>query len=216
MVPIIVFVAGVAVGISICKFYDFIKANQTAQSNNSHDTPIRPMPGTPSFTGQENIETSTLNISSLEPIMRKYNVNIQASNCLYLLCNKIKNVTYKNLLEAILATRSGEELIKYINNVNIETFSFPNTSAPKGRYNIPLPVIDQLLASDSISTGTTDYRKKVETLINAAYAYAVIRVKDNFSFEWRKLIEAHENGNNLEPYYNDLIKEIKLSRDLLD
>lgn len=217
MVPIFIFVAGVAVGIGACKFYDVLKNNQDdngarpldipqSQINRYHTQP----------TERHTANTSSLDISPLENIMKKYGVDISSPNCLYLLCNQIKSSTYKNLLNNIIEnTTTGEDLISFINNVHIDTFSFPTANSSLGRYFIPMETIDQLLSESALALDSSEPKMKVETLINWAYASGVARLKKNFGFEFGKLIKAHEEGRDLQTYYNDIIKEIKISRDFM-
>ena len=161
--------------------------------------------------------TSNLDITPLVSIMRKYNVDITAPNCLYILCNQIKSNTYKSLLDDIIGnTNTGEDLISFINNVNIESFTYPNTASSKGCYFIPITTIDQLLTASAIVSDNSEPKAKVETLINSAYASAADRLKKNFGIEFGKLIKAYEEGRELQSYYNDIIKEIKISRDFMN
>lgn len=217
MVPFIIFVAGVAVGIGACKLYDVLKNNPDNSGTGHVDLPHANTYGSiiqPTERRTDN--TPNLDITPLEPIMRKYNVDITAPNCLYILCNQIKSSTYKSLLDDIIGkTNTGEELISFINNVNIESFSYPNTAFTKGSYFVPVKTIDQLLATSEIVANSSNPRAKVETLINSAYASAVERLKKNFGIEFSKLIKAYEEGRDLQSYYNDIIKEIKISRDFM-
>lgn len=216
MVPIITFIAGVAVGIAAKKLYDILKTG-SEPCDTKHVDPIQSNAAehTPKNIDNSNADVSNLDITSLEPIMSQYGVDITASNCLYILYNEIKSRTYKKLLDDIMEkTKTGEELISFINSVHIETFSFPDS--PTGRFFVPVPVINQLLSASAISSDKSDPKANVEILINAAYASAINRLKNNFGFEFSKLIKAYEKGGELQSYYNDIIKEIKLSRDFLD
>lgn len=217
MIPYIIFAAGVAVGIGACKLYDMLKDNLEArraryiepQQPRPHESVLQP-------TKSCNTPATQLDITSLEPIMRKYGVDISAPNCLYILCKQIKSNTYKSLLNDIIEkTKSGEELISLINNVHIEIFTFPDATSPKGCFFVPTTTIDQLLTASAIVSDNTDSKTKVEILINAAYASAINRLKKNFGYEFGKLIKAYEEGREVQSYYNDLIKEIKISRDFL-
>ena len=216
MVPILAFVAGVAVGVAVYKLYDILKndtdthdAIHIEQTQPRTDKHVAPLP-----VEKNSADTSKLDISPLEPIMEQYGVDITAANCLYILCNKIKSSTYKRLLYDIIEkTRTGEDLISFIKNVHIETFSFPDS--PTGRFFVPISTINQLLSASAISSDKSNPRANVEILINAAYASAIIRLKNNFGFEFSKLIKAYEEGRELRSYYNDIIKELKISRDFL-
>lgn len=217
MVPFVIFAAGVAVGIGAYKLYDVLKSNTETrgvrdtetQQQKTYESGAQPSDSC-------NATASKLDISSLEPIMRQYDVDISSINCLYILCNKIKSNTYKKLLDDIIGkTKTGEDLISFINNVHIETFAFPDTASPKGRFFIPITVIDQLLTASAITTDSTDSKAKVEMLINAAYASAINRLKANFGLEFSKLINAYEEGRDIQSYYNDIIKEIKISHNFL-
>lgn len=220
MVPVIAFTAGVAVGVGACKLYSFLKNNLNSagnvralpqagpNSNRPVAQPVRPA---------ENRSAGTsVDISPLEPIMRKYGVDISAPNCLYILCNLIKSRTYKKLLDDIIDnTKTGEELISYIDKLNIETFAYQDSPTAAGKYFVPVSTVDQLLSSSKLVCDTSDPKKKVEILINSAYASAVNRLKNNFGIEFGKLIKAYEEGRDLQSYYNDLINEIKVSRDFM-
>ena len=216
MVPFFTFVAGVAVGVVVCKLYDILKndtdthdAIHIEQTQSRTDKHVAPLP-----VEKNSAATSKLDISPLEPIMEQYGVDITAANCLYILCNKIKSGTYKRLLDDIIEkTRTGEDLISFIKNVHIETFSFPDS--PTGRFFVPISTINQLLSASAISSDKSNPRANVEILINTAYASAIIRLKNNFGFEFSKLIKAYEEGRELQSYYNDIIKELKISRDFL-
>lgn len=217
MIPFIIFVAGVAVGIGTCKLYDALKNNSETHGTR-YTEPHQPKPcGTVAQSPDRyNTATSKLDISSLESIMRQYGVDISSANCLYMLCNKIRSNTYKKLLDDIIGkTRTGEDLISFINNVHIETFSFPDEISSKSSFFIPFAAIDQLLTASEIVSDSTDYKVKVEMLINAAYASAIKRLKENFGIEFSKLISAYEEGRDIQSYYNDIIKEIKISYDFL-
>lgn len=61
-----------------------------------------------------------------------------------------------------------------------------------------------------------DTRKKIETLINIAYASAIERLKKNFGGEISKIIKAHGEHKELSSYYNDLINEVQISREFLN
>lgn len=217
MIPIIIFVAGVAVGIGSCKLYDMLKND----SNNRGARCIEPQYPKSYVSDVQQSKScdshaSDLDISSLESIMRQYGVDITASNCLYLLCSRIKSLTYKKLLDDIVEkTQTGEDLISYINGVHVETFAFPTGTSLNGRFFMPIATIEQLLSTSGIASGSTDPRTKVELLINAAYASSISRLKTNFGVEFSKLIKAHEEGRELQPFYNDIIKEVGVSRDFL-
>lgn len=217
MVPFVIFVAGVAVGIGACKLYDMLKSDSETRGAGYIEKPQpKPYESTAHTTNSRNTTASKLDISALEPIMRQNGVDISSANCLYILCNQIKSKTYKRILEDIVGkTKTGEDLISFINNVQIETFTFPDAASPKGCFFIPFSTIDQLLTASAITTDSTDPKAKVEMLINAAYASAVNRLKNNFGVEFNKLIKAHEEGREVNSYYNDLINEIKISRDFL-
>lgn len=217
MVPFIIFVAGVAIGIGACKLYDVLKNDSNSIGTRQMELPqFKPHKSTPQSTERRNVNTSNFDISPLESIMRQYGVDITSPNCLYILCNQIKSSTYKNLLDNIIgSTKTGKDLISFINNVQIETFSFPNAPSSIGRYFVPVTTIDQLINASSIVLGTSDPKVKVETLINSAYASAIDRLKKNFGIEFSKLIKAYEEGRDLQSYYNDIIKEINISRDFM-
>lgn len=224
MVPIFVFVAGVTVGVGACKLYDFLKnklnnagnVREFPQSGSNKNRPVVQSVLPVQSTESRSAGITDVDISPLEPIMRNYGVDISAPNCLYILCNLIKSNTYKKLLDDIIGnTRTGEELISYINKVDIETFTYPNSSAVAGKYFVPVSTIDQLLSSSKLVCDTSDPKKKVEILINSAYASAINRLKNNFGIEFGKLIKAYEEGRELQSYYNDLINEIKVSRDFM-
>ena len=217
MVPFFTFVAGVAIGVVVCKLYDILKNDTDTRDTAIHIEPtqsrtdkhVAPLP-----VERNSADASKLDISPLEPIMEQYGVDITAANCLYILCNKIKSSTYKRLLDDIIEkTGTGEDLISFIKNVHIETFSFPDS--PTGRFFVPISTINQLLSASAISSDKSNPRANVEILINAAYASAIIRLKNNFGFEFSKLIKAYEEGGELQSYYNDIIKELKISRDFL-
>ena len=217
MVPIIIFVAGVAVGIGSCKLYDMLKND----SNNRRTKSIEPLLPKSNVSDAPkskpcNSHASDLDISSLESIMRQFGVDITASNCLYLLCNRIKSLTYKKLLDDIVEkTQTGEELISYINSVHVETFAFPAGTSLNGCFFIPITAIEQLLTTSGIASESADPKTKVELLINAAYTSAISRLKTNFGVEFSKLINAYEEGRGLQPFYDDIIKEVSVSRDFL-
>lgn len=217
MVPIIIFVAGVAVGIGSCKLYDMLKNDSNnrgarcieSQYPKSYVSDVQQSKSCDSH-------ASDLDISSLESIMRRYGVDITASNCLYLLCSRIKSLTYKKLLDDIVEnTQTGEDLISYINSVHVETFAFPTGTSLNGRFFMPIATIEQLLSTSGIVSESTDPKTKVELLINAAYTSAISRLKTNFGVELSKLIKAYEEGRDLQPFYNDIIKEVGVSRDFL-
>lgn len=215
MVPFVIFVAGVAVGIGACKLYDVLKSDSETNGTGGVDcgesTPHKSV-----SQSTESCKAAKLDISSLESIMREHGVDISSANCLYILCNQIKSNTYKRLLDDIIGkTKTGEDLISFINNVHIETFTFPDAASPKGHFFIPITTIDQLLTASAIATDSTDPKAKVEMLINTAYASAINRLKKNFGIEFSKLINAYEEGHDVQSYYNDIIKEIKISRDFL-
>lgn len=217
MVPFIIFVAGVAVGIGACKLYDVLKNSPDSAETRHFNSPhINTYGSIMQPTGRRTNNTSNLDITPLVPIMRRYSVDITAPNCLYILCNQIKSSTYKSLLDDIIEnTKTGEDLISYINNVNIESFTYPNTESSKDSYFIPVTTIDQLLTASAIVADFSDPKTKVETLINSAYTSAIDRLKKNFGIEFGKLIKAYEEGRELQSYYNDIIKEIKISRDFM-
>lgn len=217
MVPFVIFVAGVAVGIGACKLYDVLKSDsETRGAGYIEKQQPKPYGSATQPTDSCNTTASKLDISALESIMRQHGVDISSANCLYILCNQIKSNTYKRLLDDIIGkTKTGEDLISFINNVHIETFTFPDAASPKGCFFIPITTIDQLLTASAIATDSTDPKAKVEMLINAAYASAINRLKKNFGIEFSKLINAYEEGHDVQSYYNDIIKEIKISRDFL-
>ena len=217
MVPFFTFVAGAVVGIAVCKLYDILKKDSDTRDAAIHIEPthsrtdkhVAPLP-----VEKNSADASKLDISSLEPIMKQYGVDITVANCLYILCNKIKSSTYKKLLDDIIGkTETGEELIAFVNSVHIETFSFPDS--PTGRFFVPVSTINQLLSASAISSDKSNPKANVEMLINAAYAAAINRLKSNFGVEFSKLIKAYEEGRDLQSYYNDIIKEIKVSREFL-
>lgn len=217
MVPFFIFVAGVAVGIGACKLYDVLKNNPDYRGTTYSGTP-QPQPNisVTQHTVRHASNTSSLDISPLGNIMRKYGVDISTPNCLYILCNQIKSSTYKNLLDDIIQnTKTGTDLISFINNVHIETFTYPNDTTSLGCYFIPITTIDQLLTDSAIVSDISNPKMKVEMLINSALASGVDRLKKNFGVEFGKLIKAYEEGRELQSYYNDIIKEIKISRDFL-
>ena len=217
MVPFIIFVAGVAVGIGACKLYDVLKNNPDNSGTGHVDLPHANTYGSiiqPTERRTDN--TPNLDITPLEPIMKKYNVDITAPNCLYILCNQIKSSTYKSLLDDIIEnTKTGSDLISFINNVHIETFIYPNNSSSLGSFFIPITTIDQLLKTSGIVSDFSNPKMNVEMLINSAFASGVDRLKKNFGIEFGKLIKAYEEGRELKSYYNDIIKEIKISREFL-
>lgn len=217
MVPFIIFVAGVAVGIGACKLYDVLKNDSETRGSGYMEKPQpKPYESTAQPTDSCNTTASKLDISALEPIMGQHGVDISSANCLYVLCNQIKSKTYKRILDDIIGkTKTAEDLVSFINNVQIETFAFPDATSPKGCFFIPIATIDQLLTASAIATDSTNPKAKVELLINAAYASAVNRLKNNFGVEFNKLIKAYEEGREVNSYYNDLINEIKISRDFL-
>lgn len=217
MVPFFIFVTGVAVGIGACKLYDVLK-NPDSSGTGNVDSPHANTSGSIiQPTERHSNNTSNLDITPLVPIMRKYNVDITTPNCLYILCNQIKSSTYKSLLEDIIGnTNTGEDFIFFIKNVNIANFTYPNTASSKGSYFIPITTIDQLLTASAIVSDNSEPRAKVETLINSAYSSAVDRLKKNFGIEFGKLIKAYEEGRELQSYYNEIIKEIKISRDFMN
>lgn len=212
MVPFIVFVSGVAVGVCACKLWDFLKENSMNidiskyQQEKSVTQPIKVSTG----------GSSKLDISLLFPIMERYDVDIYAPNCLYILCNKIKSITYKKLLDDIVeTTKTGEELIEFINKLHIETFTCPVNFSTNEHIYVSITTIDQLLSSFDVKTDISEPTKKVEMLINSAYMSAINRLKKNFGFELNRLLKAYENKEELVPYYNDIINEIKVSRDFI-
>ena len=217
MVPVIIFVAGVAVGIGAYKLYDILKNDSdTREAIHVEPTQSRVDKYVAQPREKNNADASKLDISSLEPIMRQYGVDITASSCLYILCNKIKSSTYKKLLDDIIEkTKTGEELISFVNSVHIEIFTFPDEPSSQGSLYIPISVIDQLSTSAAVVPNSTDPRMRVQMLINEAYASAINRLKKNFGIEFSKLIKAYEEGRELQCYYDDIIKEIKISRDFL-
>lgn len=218
MVPFIIFVAGVAVGIGAYKLYDVLKESpqNTGKSLTEFSQP-KPYKAKPQFTDSRNVNIDNFDISPLNPIMSKYGVDITSPNCLYILCNQIKSSTYKRLLDGILeSTKTGEELISFINSVHIETFTFPKATSSIGSHYIPVSAIDQLFAESKIRLDVYEPQFKIEMLINSAYASAIDRLKNNFGTEFSKLIKAYEEGRELQPYYNDIIKEIKISRDFMN
>lgn len=218
MVPIIIFVAGVAVGIGSCKLYDMLKNDSTNRGARCIEPqyPKSDVSDVQQSKPCDSQHASDLDISSLESIMRQYGVDITASNCLYLLCSRIKSLTYKKLLDDIVEnTQTGEDLISYINSVHVETFAFPTDTSLNGRFFIPIKIIEQLLSTSGIASESTDPKTKVELLINAAYTSAISRLKTNFGVEFSKLIKAYEEGRDLQPFYNDVIKEVGVSRDFL-
>lgn len=217
MVPFFIFVAGVAVGIGACKLYDVLK-NYPDNRGTTYSGTFQPQPNryVTQSTESHTADSSSLDISPLENIMRKYGVDISIPNCLYILCNQIKSSTYKSLLDEIIEnTKTGEDLISFINNVHIETFAYPNSTSSLGSFFIPITTIDQLLKTSGIVSDFSDPKMKVEMLINSAFASGVDRLKKNFGVEFGKLIKAYEEGRELKSYYNDIIKEIKISRDFL-
>lgn len=218
MIPFFIFVAGITVGIGTCKLYDVLKNNPNSPGTGHMDSPhVNTYGSTKKPMERCTNNTSNLDITPLVSIMRKYNVDITAPNCLYILCNQIKSNTYKSLLDDIIGnTNTGEDLISFINNVNIESFTYPNTASSKGCYFIPITTIDQLLTASEIISDNSEPKTKVETLINSAYASAADRLKKNFGIEFDKLIKAYEEGRELQSYYNDIIKEIKISRDFMN
>lgn len=217
MIPVIIFVAGVAVGVGACKLYDVLRH----YSDPAGAEKTEPQRTIQSSSVAQPIEhhydtTTKLDISSLESIMKQYGVDISAPNCLYMLCNKIKSNSYKRLLDNIIEnTSSGKDLISFIKKINIDVFIFPKAVSSQGCFFIPISTIDQLLTASAIATNCIEPRKKVELLINAAYASAIERFKKNFGNEFGKLIKAEEDGCDVQSYYNDIIKEIKVSRDFL-
>lgn len=216
VIPIAVAIGYIA-GLLSHKLYDVLK-NSQGNCEAKYAEPPKAIPREPTARPAESRNTSADNfdISSMESIMRKYGVDITVPNCLYILCSKIKSSTYKQLLDYIVEnTNTGEDLISYINNAHIETFKFPDAPTLQGKFFIPVATIDQLLTASSIAPDDTDAKTKVELLVNAAYASAINRLKNNFGFEFGKLIKAYEEGRELQPYYNDLIQEIKISRDFL-
>lgn len=217
MVPFIIFVAGVAVGIGAYKLYDVLKENpQNTGNSQTEFSQQKQYREKPQFTDGRNVNIDSFDISPLNSIMSKYGVDTSSPNCLYLLCNQIKSSTYKHLLDDILgSTKTGEELISFINSVHIETFTFPKATSSKGSHSIPISTIDQLFAESKIGLDVYEPQLKVEMLINSAYASAIDRLKNNFGTEFGKLIKAYEEGRELQPYYNDLIKEIKISSDFM-
>ncbi len=217
MVPFVIFVAGVAVGIGACKLYDVLKNDsETRRVKNMGTQQPKPYESVAQSIDTFNATASKLDISALEAIMTQYGVDISSANCLYILCNQIKSSTYKSLLDDVIGkTKTGEDLISFINNVHIETFVFPNSTLSKGCIFIPVTTIDQLLTASAIATDSIDPKAKVEMLINAAYASAIHRLRKNFGTEFSKLINAYEGGHDVQSYYNDIIKEIKISRDFL-
>lgn len=217
MVPFFVFVSGVAVGIGACKLYDVLKKSSDnlgpEHVDSSQSLPFRHITQTAQMS---TVGEAKLEISALDPIMKQYGVDITAPNCLYILCNQIKSSAYKRLLNDIIKkTNNGNELISFINNIHIETFTYPNTISSKASIYIPITTIDQLLAASTIVSGSSDPKLKVETLINSAYASAIDRLKKCFGVEFGKLIKAYEEGRELQSYYNDIINEIKISKDFL-
>lgn len=217
MVPFITFVSGVAVGVGACKLYEFLKGNGCVpfKENEIHKD-FRNRIAVPQSTTKNYDVSESIDISPLIPIMEEYGVDITATNGLYNLCNKIKSSTYKKLLDDIVEyTHNGDELITFIKNVKIETFEFPHKSSSLVKHTIPISTIDNLLSSSSISKNIDSPIKKIETLINVAYASGIDRLKKNYGVEFGKLISAYENNEDMESYYRDLIKEIEVSRSFL-
>ena len=218
MVPFIIFVAGVAVGIGSYKLYDSLKKYPEDMEKNQKEPP-QPKSNWikhQSSDDSSNVNNADFDISPLNHIMSKYGVDITSPNCLYILCNQIKSRTYQCILNDILEhTTTGKDLISFINNIHIETFSFPKATSSIGSVFIPLSTIDILFTESKIAAEVSDPKYKVEMLINMAYASAIDRLKNNFGTEFSKLIRAYEEGRDLQSYYNDIIREIKISRDFI-
>lgn len=218
MVQVLIFIGGAIVGYGICKLSDVFKDKQ-----NSHPTTSQPIVST--YRHNDNGATQAQNctspdvidISSLAPMMDRYGIDPSSDNSIYLLCSKIKTDTFKKLLDDIVKnTSNGDELLSYLDNVNIDRFTFPKDLKLSGKYFISKNSIDQLIVEYGIKNCNLDEYGKIETAINMAYASAIERLKKNFGGEISRLIKAHESHSDLTSYYNDLINEVQVSRDFLN
>lgn len=217
MVQVLIFVSGAIVGFGLCKLTEVFKDKQDSRET------IMPTTFSPSgINGNTAIpinrpEISDLvDISPLASMMSRYGVDPSSGNSVYLLYNKIKTYTFKKLLDDIVEkTSNGEEFISFLDKANIDTFVFPKASDNTGKYYVSIASIDNLINELGIKDCQLDAYGKIETLINIAYASAIERIKKNFGGEISKLIKAHESQADLTSYYNDLIKEVQVSREFL-
>ncbi len=218
MVQVLIFVGGAIVGFGLCKLSEVFKDKQELHESikpttlshsrpNENSTPPINRSGMSDF----------IDISSLESMMSRYGVDPSSGNSIYLLCSKIKSHTFKKLLDDIVEkTSNGEEFISFLDKANIDTFVFPKMSDNSGKYCVSKDSIDQLINEAGIKECPLDAYAKIEALINIAYASAIERLKKNFGAEISRLIKAHEDQSDLKSYYNDLIKEVQVSREFLN
>lgn len=219
MVQVLIFVGGVLVGYGFCKLSDVFKGKQnsnefTTQTFQSHR---RSLNENATSQNQNSMRFDLVDISSLAPMMSLYGIEPSAGNCIYLLCSKIKSNTFKKLLDDIVEnTSNGEEFIAFLDKANIDSFIYPNVSDNTGRFYVTKSSIDQLINESGIRNCQLDAYGKIETLINMAYASAIERLKKNFGSEISRILKAAEEQKDLTSYYNDLIKEVQVSREFLN
>ncbi|MCM1140909.1 MAG: hypothetical protein NC453_20250 [Muribaculum sp.] len=218
MVPVLTFVGGVIVGYGLCKLSDVFKDKLSSRDFRSYATPnFNHYNATLNAQNSESVNLDLVDISSLAPLMSQYGVDPASGNGVYVLCNKIKTETFKKLLEDVIKkTSNGEELISFLDNVNIPTFSFPKFSSNMGTYTVHKDSIEQLIKDTGINSDCKDVYEKIELLINLSYASAIDRFKKNFGSEITALFKARDNHADLSPYYKDLIMEVQVSRDFLN
>lgn len=218
MVPVLTFVGGVIVGYGLCKLSDVFKDKQSSRNSMPQATPnFNRSDSTITAGNKESANLELVDISSLAPLMSQYGVDPASGNGIYVLCNKIKTETFKKLLEDVVnKTANGEELISFLDNVNIPTFIFSKSSSNMGTYTVTKDSVEQMIKDTGINTDGKDVYGKIELLINLSYASAIERFRKNFGSEISALFKAHENHADLAPYYKDLITEVQVSRDFMN
>lgn len=219
MVQVLIFVGGALVGYGLCKLSDVFKDKQNSQESASQtlQSHSRSFNEKSTIQNRESMRSDLVDISSLAPMMKLYGIDPSAGNSIYLLCNKIKSNTFKKQLDDIVEkTSNGEEFISFLDKTNIDSFAYPNVPDTAGMFHVTKSSIDQLINESGIKNCQLDAYGKIETLINIAYASAIERLKKNFGSEISRILKAAEEQTDLTPYYNDLIKEIQVSREFLN
>ncbi len=218
MVQVLIFVGGAIVGFGLCKLSEIFKDKQDSHESIKPTTLSQSRFNENPTTPINRSEISDLvDISSLASMMSRYGIDPSSGNSVYLLCSKIKSYTFKKLLDDIVEkTSNGEEFISFLDEANIDTFVFPKASDNAGKYYVSKDSIDQMINESGIKDCQLDAYGKIETLINIAYASAIERLKKNFGGEISRLLKAHEDQTDLTSYYNDLIKEVQVSREFLN
>lgn len=217
MIQIAIFIGGAITGLAVYKLYDYLSHNNTnkVDSQNWQKTSVEHYQRKADYVNSD--EGSVFNLSVLKPIMSEFGVDINNKDCLYLLLRKIEKVTYEKLLLRFLnETSNPEEMISLLNNLNIGNYQISNYNQFPGGPYMKSNRITQLMEQYNISIdnyASDSYR--VETLINVAYSKSIETLKSEFGDLFAKLIDAYENQKDASPYYDDIIKNIKIYRDFL-